>query len=92
VRRSDRYSFGFVTHGTAFGDISVTFDRSEPFGGLHGNQSRSQSGFSVVDVANGPHVHVRLCPFKYFLRHYFSSNDSVYLGQANTAATVMNSS
>jgi hypothetical protein len=34
---------------------------------------RRQRRLAMVDVTNRPYVAVRLCPFKFFFRHFLSS-------------------
>ncbi len=38
----------------------------------HGRDRRRQRRLAVVDVANGPHVHVRLGPLEFALCHFYS--------------------
>jgi hypothetical protein len=37
--------------------------------GQHLGDSRRQSGFTVIDMTNGPNIHVRLITFEFLLRH-----------------------
>src|SRR5207249_303166 len=64
VRNSDGNSLRIVTDGTAFGDIRIADRLSQSFTGLHFNNARSQSGFAMVNVADGANVHVRFSSLK----------------------------
>src|SRR5207247_306604 len=57
VRDSDR--LGFVTHRATFGDLRVADLRRHPLAVLDFDDRGRQGRFSMVNVTNRPHVHVR---------------------------------
>ncbi len=70
VSHRDGHRLGRVTNGTTLGDIRITLGLCQSLGGLN-RQDRTGGGcFAVVNVANGPDVHVGLGTIKSFLSHF----------------------
>ena len=78
VRNGDRHRLRFVAHRTALGDIGIFLELGQTLVRLRGQQSRRRRRFPVVNVADRPHVDVRLGPHEDFLSHRYSLSTKNY--------------
>ena len=60
VRDGNGHSFGLVPHRATLGNVGVALNLGEPRVSLHCQDGGGQRCLAVVDVPNGPNVHVRL--------------------------------
>ena len=70
VSRVDRNTAGLLFRRCV--DLVVRLSGAAKLGCQHGRDGRSQRGFTVVNVTDGAHVHVRLGPFKFLFSHFNS--------------------
>src|SRR5260370_41837343 len=68
----DRDDLCRVADRAAFGDVLVRQHVAAELAGLAGEDRRGQRGLAVVDVPDGPDVHVRLVPGEHLLGHHSS--------------------
>ena len=65
----NRHDLGSITDSSAFGDVRVGFDLSEPLASLNGKNGGRRGGFSVVNVADSADVNVGFGAFECAFSH-----------------------
>src|SRR5439155_994100 len=69
VRHGDRNRLGLVANRAAFGDIGVALDLGFALLGQNLKNRSRQRSLAVVDMTDGAHVRMRLCPFEFTFSH-----------------------
>jgi len=77
VRSVDRDTTGLFFRRVV--DLRVVLGFTAEVLGQHGGDSSSQGGLTVVNVANGAHVHVWLGALELFFCHFFDSEKNQML-------------